>query len=267
MLLKSRMSKEKIASIIIARGGSKRLPRKNVLPFCGLPLVEWSIMQSCCSHSVGRENTYLSTDDDEIAAIGERYRIGVIRRPDWPNPDAVTGGQAFSHAVGEIEKQKEVELMFRIMPTSPVRHPWDIDDMYKRWVELRADLPHLRELVSIVPNEETILYKLLENKQAIWHALSGPGWFGTQGIKVVLTDRELYKVSEASGRFDINITKSSSWLDPAVEGFTQHYIEAKWYQQFDIDYQDSFELCEVLMNQYILKGRGEEIYYDYRNNK
>ena len=79
-----------VTAIIVARGGSKRLLRKNVLPFCGLPLVEWSILQAVCSHHIGAENTYLTTDDDEIAAIGEKHNLNIIWRPDWENPDKLS---------------------------------------------------------------------------------------------------------------------------------------------------------------------------------
>jgi pseudaminic acid cytidylyltransferase len=54
-------------AIIPARGGSKRLPRKNIRMFCGKPLVAWSIIQALNSYFI--DDVYVSTDDQEIAEI------------------------------------------------------------------------------------------------------------------------------------------------------------------------------------------------------
>ena len=53
-----------IACIIPARGGSKRVPRKNVMEFCGKPLIAWSIEQAKASQYI--KDVYVSSDDDEI---------------------------------------------------------------------------------------------------------------------------------------------------------------------------------------------------------
>jgi N-acylneuraminate cytidylyltransferase len=58
-------------AVIPARGGSKRIPRKNIKPFCGKPMIAWSIeaaLQSACFDQV-----IVSTDDDEIAEVARQY--------------------------------------------------------------------------------------------------------------------------------------------------------------------------------------------------
>ena len=55
--------------IIPARGGSKGLPRKNVLPLCGRPLLAWNVLAAV--EACGAGNVYVTTDDSEIAAVGE----------------------------------------------------------------------------------------------------------------------------------------------------------------------------------------------------
>ena len=65
--------------IIPARGGSKGLPRKNLLPLCGRPLIAWNILaavEACESDSV-----FVTTDDSEIAHIATQYGAQVIMRP------------------------------------------------------------------------------------------------------------------------------------------------------------------------------------------
>ena len=51
----------------------------------------WSIIQAKASHSL--DWVYLSTDDDEIAEVGEAYGAEIIRRPDWPDADTASGGR------------------------------------------------------------------------------------------------------------------------------------------------------------------------------
>ena len=63
--------------IIPARGGSKRLPRKNLLDLCGKPLIAWSIEAGIKSKYL--DAIVLSSDDSEILKIGEGYKIQTIK--------------------------------------------------------------------------------------------------------------------------------------------------------------------------------------------
>ncbi|MFC2158941.1 cytidylyltransferase domain-containing protein, partial [Acidobacteriota bacterium] len=70
---------EKVITIIPARGGSKGIPHKNLIPIGGKELVSWSIEQSIRSKRV--KNTYVSTDDEKIARISENAGAEIIWRP------------------------------------------------------------------------------------------------------------------------------------------------------------------------------------------
>jgi pseudaminic acid cytidylyltransferase len=82
-----------IVCIIPARGGSKRIPRKNVKPFCGKPMIAWSIEAAQGSRLFDR--IIVSTDDDEIASVAQEYGVDApFRRPpqlanDFAGTDAV----------------------------------------------------------------------------------------------------------------------------------------------------------------------------------
>ncbi len=65
------MNEVKTAAIIPVRGGSKRLPRKNVKMFCGHPLMAWAITQAKCSKNI--DEVYVTTDDDEIYNCYKNY--------------------------------------------------------------------------------------------------------------------------------------------------------------------------------------------------
>ena len=74
-----------VDAIIPARGGSKRIPRKNLIDICGLPLVAWSIIQARTAKQIGR--VWVTTDDDEIAEVAIHFGASVIRRPEWMMDD------------------------------------------------------------------------------------------------------------------------------------------------------------------------------------
>ena len=74
------MKKNQVIAIILARGGSKGIPRKNVLDFAGHPLVAWTVIQAKLSKEV--DEVYISSDSDEILEIADKYGAKTIKRPE-----------------------------------------------------------------------------------------------------------------------------------------------------------------------------------------
>jgi len=66
-------------AIIPARGGSKGIPRKNLVDLCGKPLLAWSILQARAARRI--DSVWLSSDDAEILSVAERYGARPIVRP------------------------------------------------------------------------------------------------------------------------------------------------------------------------------------------
>lgn len=257
----------RIVSIVLARGGSKRLPRKNVLPFCGRPLVEWSLIQGICSHRVGRENTYLSTDDDEIAAIGERNGVTVIRRPKWMQKDKYAASIPMIHAIKWIRKRGPLDLCFTTLPTSPLQLPDDLDRAVSRYEELKPIFPDCGEVTFTIPLREIALWKYLDNARMTRWMFNKDSYFAQQGVHSHLYEPDYYLRTCADEDLDSKPDTSSTWMKPGQSGRCRYYVDAQWFQQFDIDYQDQFELCEILMERYILKGRGADVYFDYKKGE
>jgi CMP-N-acetylneuraminic acid synthetase len=90
-------------AVIPARGGSRRLPRKNLAPILGQPLVVWAIRAAGASRAVGRSNVFVSTDDAEIAAVARAEGAGVIERPGALAQDQIWTEPVVQHAVEQIE--------------------------------------------------------------------------------------------------------------------------------------------------------------------
>ncbi len=69
----------KVASIILARGGSKGVPNKNKMDFCGKPLISWTIEQ-CIESGIDKSDIFVSSDSLDILEIGYNYGVGGIFR-------------------------------------------------------------------------------------------------------------------------------------------------------------------------------------------
>lgn len=108
-----------IAAIIPARGGSKRIPRKNVKPFCGKPMIAWSI--KAVKEAGIFDAILVSTDDAEIASVAEANGAETpFRRPAELSNDLTPTLPVIAHAIDWLEKHRgPVEFACCIYATAP----------------------------------------------------------------------------------------------------------------------------------------------------
>src|SRR5690554_30152 len=113
----------KILMLIPARGGSKRLPRKNVLPLAGKPLICWTIETALATELDAR--IVVSSDDEEILDIARQYASkGVVayRRPDEFATDTASTVDVVIDAIDSEKVQgHEPDTIILLQPTSPLR--------------------------------------------------------------------------------------------------------------------------------------------------
>jgi CMP-N,N'-diacetyllegionaminic acid synthase len=117
----------KILAIIPARGGSKGIPRKNLCTLGGVSLVGHAAKAALALKWIDR--TILSTDDDEIAAEGQRYGAAVpFRRPVELASDQARSTDMWKHAwlASEDHFNETYDISILLEPTSPLRRPEDI---------------------------------------------------------------------------------------------------------------------------------------------
>lgn len=111
-----------LLSIIPARGGSKGIPRKNIRPLAGRPLLHWTIDAAQESGCVDR--LIVSTEDEEIAAVAKEGGAEVpFLRPPELAADDTPGIDPVLHA---LEQLPEYEWVLLLQPTSPLRSAKDI---------------------------------------------------------------------------------------------------------------------------------------------
>jgi len=137
----------KYLAIIPARGGSKGIPRKNVLPVAGKPLISWSIEQALNTSQVDR--VIVSTDDDEIAEISLAAGAEVpFKRPQELSGDRATTESAMIHAVEwlEVNEGYVPDAVILLQATSPLRMESSIAEAIKQFEATQSD-----SLISVVP--------------------------------------------------------------------------------------------------------------------
>ena len=129
----------KALAIITARGGSKRIPRKNIKEFCNKPIIAYSIeaaLQSGCFSTV-----MCSTDDEEIAAIAKQYgaEVPFYRSPETSN-DYATTADVLKEVIAEYEKRGiTFDYFCCLYPTAPFVSPEKIRYGYDMMIEKNAN--------------------------------------------------------------------------------------------------------------------------------
>jgi N-acylneuraminate cytidylyltransferase len=146
-----------VIAIIPARGGSKRIPGKNLMAVAGRPLVAHSISHAQASRLVSE--VYVSTESDEIAAVARAHGAQVITRPQELAGDEATSESALLHVLDERNRQglPDPDLVVFLQCTSPVRHADDID----------------RAVEKLVDEEADSLFSACENNRLIWALKDG----------------------------------------------------------------------------------------------
>jgi len=105
-------------AIIPARGGSKRIPRKNIKDFCGKPMIAYSIEAALESKIFDR--VIVSTDDKEIADVAKRYGAEIpFMRPAELSDDHTATIPVIAHAIKELQKERPIEIACCIYATAP----------------------------------------------------------------------------------------------------------------------------------------------------
>jgi len=130
----------KYLAIIPARAGSKSIPRKNLLPVAGRPLIAWSISQAKACSKIDR--IVVSTDGDDIAAVAREYGAEVpFMRPAEISDDTAATESALLHTVRTLEETEgyRPDSIILLQPTNPVRRHGSLAAAIDLFEARRAD--------------------------------------------------------------------------------------------------------------------------------
>ncbi len=116
-----------VLGIIPARGGSKRIPRKNIKKLAGRPLIAWTIETALRAKGIDR--LVVSTEDEEIAEVAKQFGAEVpFIRPLSLAEDRIAGIEAVLHA---IQTLPDFDWVLLLQPTSPLRSVSDIEGIIR----------------------------------------------------------------------------------------------------------------------------------------
>jgi CMP-N,N'-diacetyllegionaminic acid synthase len=130
----------RILGLTLARGGSKSVPRKNIKPIAGLPLIGYTISEALKSKYITRY--IVSTDDEEIQQVAIQYGAEApFLRPSEFSTDEASSVSAMQHAVNWVEQQEGVEYDYivELMCTNPMKVVEDIDASIEKLILTKAD--------------------------------------------------------------------------------------------------------------------------------
>jgi CMP-N,N'-diacetyllegionaminic acid synthase len=171
-----------ILGLIPARGGSKGIPRKNLAPVAGKPLLAWTVGAALASRRLTR--AVVSTDSDEIADVARSLGADVLARPAELAADETPMLDVIRHALGEL---RACDALVLLQPTSPLRRAKHIDEAVELLLDSGADAvvsvveaPHAFLPASLMLLEEGRLVALdaraplVRQQKAQLYARNGP---------------------------------------------------------------------------------------------
>jgi N-acylneuraminate cytidylyltransferase len=225
-----------IHCIILARGGSKGIPKKNIIDFCGKPLLAWTIEQCKSSNSVS--DVWVSSDDKEILDVAISYGAKIINRPADISGDIATSESAWLHAINHLRSYNiQLDIVLAPQVTSPLRETIDINNAISKFIE---------------GNYDSMFSASMADDLFFWRELS-------VGIESVNYD---YKNRKRRQDFKEQIIENGSFylFKPEVIqkennrfGSKIGYSKMEFWKMFEIDNIDDIRMCSALMKEFLIK--------------
>lgn len=220
-----------IVAIIPARGGSKGIPRKNIMNFCGSPLISWSIKQALNSQFIS--SVWVSSDDHEILECSKTFGANILLRPHNISGDKASSESAWIHALEEIQKNQKVDLIVGLQATSPLRGKNDIDLSIKKYIDNNLD-----SLFSVVEIEDFFTW-VIDKK-------SKRPKSSNYDYKNRKRRQDIEKKYLENGSIYVFDPRMLLATKNRIHGNIGFHIMEK-YKMFQIDTFDDIEICEEIM--------------------
>ena len=232
---------KKILAVIPARGGSKGIPKKNIIDLLGKPLLYYSIRSAKKSKYI--DKVIVSTNDLEIAEVAKNLGADVpFLRPEDISGDKSKSIDAFIHAIKELEKlEGKYDYILLLQNTSPLRQSWHIDEAIEKLIESGE-----RSLVSVSEvTEHPCIMRTLNEKNETINLMNMSGDMRRQDFPPI------YIVNGA-----IYIQKNDEYLnlDTNLNGGKLAYVMAR---EYSVDIDEYLDLD--IATHYLKKMKDEKI--------
>ncbi len=223
-----------VLGVVTARGGSKGLPGKNIRPFCGKPLIAWSIDTAFGTNLL--DAVVVSTDDPQIASVAKQYgaEVPFLRPPELAG-DTASSIDVVLHAIDTLKVSgREFDIVVLLEPTSPLRESDDIRAALEKMLVAGAGA-----VVSVCRAESThpaFMFRQEENSRLSPFMERSPTGLRRQEIEpLYFLDGTIY-----ASRIDVLRAKRSFYHNGTVA-----YEVPKW-KSLEIDDIDDFQMIEAL---------------------
>ena len=225
-----------VSAIILARGGSKGIPNKNIIDFCGKPLIAWTIEQ--CLSSKHISEVWVSSDSQKILEVVKEYGAKTIKRPDDISGDFATSESAWLHAIEFIERDGDIDFVLAPQITSPLREAQDIDNAIELFQSEKYD-----SMFSSSIAEDLFFWK--EDKR---HEL--------QSVNYDYLNRQrrqdIQEQIIENGSFYIFKSEIIKKYNNRFGGKIGHSKMESW-KMFEIDNLEDIRMCSALMREFLIK--------------
>ena len=223
------MNKPRNIVIIPARGGSKRLPNKNVLPLNGKSLIEYSIDFALDNSDIA-DDIYISTDDETIKDIAQKREIAIIDRPKHLAGDTISTVSVMKHVLESINISSYDNIIL-LQPTNPLRPKDLLKDAFTMYQKEAFD-----SLMTVTRNHQK--FGKIENNK-----------FTPFNYRLGQRSQDLDPLYFENGL--LYITKASLILDEQILGKNHcTFVVNHPFAQVDIDTQTDLKYAEFIMNNY-----------------
>jgi len=227
-----------VNAVILARGGSKGIPGKNIINFCGKPLLAWTIEQCLQAESVN--GVWVSSDDEKILAVAEKYGAQLIERPAEISDDFATSESAWLHAVNYLEQRElTTDVLLAPQVTSPLRTSEDIEKAIAIFENEKLD-----SLFSASIAEDLYYWERAKDGQLNSINYDYLNRKRRQDFQAQIIENGSFYA------FKPDVLRKENNRFGGVIG----YSEMEFWKMFEIDTIEDIRMCRALMNEYLIDG-------------
>uniref|UniRef100_A0A3Q3GFC2 N-acylneuraminate cytidylyltransferase n=1 Tax=Kryptolebias marmoratus TaxID=37003 RepID=A0A3Q3GFC2_KRYMA len=239
----SRTGGRHVAALVLARGGSKGIPLKNIKLLAGVPLIGWVLRAALDSEMF--DSVWVSTDDDEIEKVAKCWGAKVHRRSPEVSKDITSSVETIQEF---LRKNPEVDIVCHIQATSPCLHPSHLQEALKKILEdgfdsvfsvVRRHQFRWKESCFLSGNECTTPFNIDPRRRP-----RRQDW-----------DGELYE----NGSF--YISSKDDPLTDSLQGGKVAYYEMEAEHSVDIDVDIDWPVAEQRILRYGYFGRGVSLMF------
>jgi CMP-N-acetylneuraminic acid synthetase len=218
-----------IIAVIPARGGSKRIPHKNIKDLCGKPMIAYTIEDAKKSDLI--EKIVVTTEDEEIANIAQSYGAEIVDRPKELATDTATTTQTLRHAINQFGYDNIAVLL---QPTSPLRQEGLIDKCIKTLIHEDCDavmtVEELKQPWIVSVEDTNKINDFIPMDDIKYYALNGSVFVVKQEVIDVMVNEKEYLIAV--------LLKHNADIRDIV---TEHSV--------DVDVLEDFKLAEKLLRE------------------